>query len=132
MAACAFGGSLIPGQLVEDERADRGEEDDGDDRPDHLEPRRAVHLRAFGSPRALAAPVLDDEDDQRALDGHEDDAGEDRDDDERLVHVLTVRRVGPSGQEAGVACVRDRRRRKRDEAGYECGKGGPAHPAGIV
>src|SRR3954468_13267612 len=59
---------LDPWELVEDERADRGEEDDWDHRPSHLEPRRAVHLRAFRRPFTLAAAVLDDEEDERPLD----------------------------------------------------------------
>ena len=39
------------GQLVEDERADHGEDHDRDDRPDDLEPRRAVDLRSLGGAR---------------------------------------------------------------------------------
>ena len=119
-------------QLVEDERADHGEDHDRDHGPDDLEPRRAVDLRSLGRARPLAAAVLDDERDQRPLDEQEDDAGEDRDEDERVVDAVRVRRMGLAGQETGVACVGDGRRRERDDGCGECGKRGPAHAAGIV
>ena len=86
-----------PGQLVEDETTDHGEDHDRDDRPDDLEARRAVDLRPFDRPCALAAAVLDDEGDERAFDDHEDHAGEDRDDDEGVVDAMRVRRVRLSG-----------------------------------
>ena len=106
-AAEAFGAIRDAGELVEDERADHREDHGRDDRPDDLEPRRAVNLRAFGGSRPLAAPVLDDERDQRSLDDHEDEPGEDRDEDERGVDAVRVRRMGVAGQETAVTGVRN-------------------------
>ena len=114
-------------QLPEDEGADHREDHDRHDRPEHLEPRRAVDLRAVGGACALAAAVLDDEGDQRALDDQEDHAGEDRDEDEGAVDAVRVRRMGLAGQEAAVAGVRDSRRREGDQGRTKSGKGGPAH-----
>ncbi len=82
-----------PRQLPEDEGADhrRGSRPA---RPSRA-PRAASSRGSAGlrRPRALAAPVLDDEEDQRALDDQEDDAGEDRDEDERAVDPVRVRRM---------------------------------------
>ena len=132
VGGAGFRGVRDPGQLVEDEGPDRGEEDDGQDRPQHLEPGRAVNLRAFGGTCPLAAPVLDDECDERPFDDQEDHAAEDRHEDERVLDAMRVRRVRARQQEPAASCVRTRGRGQGDKARKNGGKGGPAHPGGIV
>jgi hypothetical protein len=113
----------------EDEDRHGGEEDGRDDRPDHLEPRVPMDLRALvvlGHGRA--APEADDEEDERRLDEHEDDRAEGEDDPVDLVDGLAapgdrVRRSdaargGPSGPRP------NERRDQRDEDG---GEAAPEH-----
>ena len=76
---------------------------------------------------AAPAAVLDDEDDQRPLDGDEDGPGQDRDEDERGLDAMRVRRVRLARQEARVARKGDGAEDQRHRARSECGKGGPAH-----
>src|SRR5919108_4409005 len=67
-----LGHVLDPRQLVEDEGSYGGEDQDGDAGPDQLELRRAVDLWPLFAARPVAAAVLVDEPDERALDEHED------------------------------------------------------------
>lgn len=78
-------------------------------------------------PRAAAASVLDDEDEQGPLHRGEDDAGEDRDEDERGRDPVGVRRSRLARQEPCVARKGDGAEAQRHRARSECGKGGPAH-----
>ena len=71
-AAAALGALEIPGSSQKMNDADRGEDQDRDDGPDDLEPGRAVDLGPSAVRDALAAPVLDDEQDEDALDAEED------------------------------------------------------------
>src|SRR5713101_1559006 len=99
---------LDPRQLVEDERGDRGQDQNGNRGPDQLEPGGAVDLRSFHRAWPATPAVLDDEQDQGALDEHEDRAGEDRDPDVRVVDAPRVGRVRRGRRKTSVACVGDR------------------------
>src|SRR5581483_2390962 len=91
------------GELVEDERADRNEDQHGEDGPDDLEARRAVDLGALGGARAAAAPVADREEDQRAFDDQEDRAGEAEHEQVRRRDPVRVRRLRRRWQQSAVA-----------------------------
>src|SRR5436190_3838900 len=71
---------LDAGDLREDERRNCGEDQDRGDRPRDLEVRMADHLWPLDLARPAGAPVLEDEEQQRRLDDHEDRArdGEDQ------------------------------------------------------
>src|SRR5947207_216596 len=104
---------LDPRQLVEDERGDRSQDQNGNRGPDQLEPGGAVDLRTFRRTWPAAPAVLDDEQDQCALDEHEDCAREDRDPDVRVVDPSRVWRVRRGRRKTSVACVGDGRQRQR-------------------
>ena len=118
------------GQLDEDEGGDHGEDQDGAGRPEQLEPRVAVHLRALDVAPAPAAAVLPDEDDEQRLDDHEDRGGEDEDQVVRVGDALRVRRVRVLRGETAVGGRGCSRRREDGEEDERENRQLPSHPSG--
>ena len=119
-------------ELVEDEAGDDREDHDREHRPDQLEPRVPVHLRALDRARAAAAPVLDDEDDEQRLDEDEDGRREAEDEPVGVLDVGCVRRGRRDRAEAAVSGCSDACRRERDQHGENEGRQLAAHPPGIL
>src|SRR5207253_4304981 len=95
--------------------------------PDQLGARVPVDLEALDVAAAAAAPVLDDEEDQRALDEDEDERREAEDHVVGVVDPVGVRRVRVRWGEASVRGHRDSGREKRQNAREKEEKELPAH-----
>ena len=109
---------LDPGQLVEHERGDRGQDHDRRDRPGQLEASVAADLRALDATGAAAAAEAKDEEEERRLDEHEDRPGDAED---HVVHVgdpMRTGRVRRGGREAPV-CRRRAPRRQEGQPGED-------------
>ena len=98
------------GQLHEDEGDDDREQHHGHDRPRHLDPRVAPHLRAFALARAVSAAVADEKPDERRLDDDEHEARHEEDEDVRVVDRLRVLRGRLHRRQPAVVRVCRRRR----------------------
>jgi hypothetical protein len=105
-------------QEDEDGRADDREDDDRDHRPDQLELRVAVHLRALEGPRAAAGAVADDEHGERRHDDDEDRRRESEDHPVGGVDVLDVRGMRVLRLEAAVGGRGDGRRGEGRNGGH--------------
>src|SRR5947207_4913840 len=113
-ALCAGARNVLdPRQLVEDEAEDRGEDQDGNDRPDQLEPRVRMNLRALRAARSTAPAVTDHKPQQRAFDDDEDRSGIDGDPLVSVVDAHRVRRMRCCRCKAGIARVGDGNERQR-------------------
>ena len=118
----------------EDDDGDSDEDDGRDQRPDDLEPRVSVDLRALdlvaGRPPAAKA---DDEEDERALDCDEDDGADGEDEPVELVDRLAARGRRVRGADASVARVlpqsdrRDAEREHRERGDDDGGRRAPPH-----
>src|SRR5262249_40608713 len=122
-----LGHVLDPGQLVEDEGGDRGEDQDGPGRPHQLRARVAVDLEAVDLAAASAAPVPNDEEDERPLDEKEDERREAEDEVVRVVDPGRVRRVGRRRRETPVRGGCGSCGDERESAGGEEQEELPAH-----
>ena len=110
------------GHLVEDEAGDDREQHDRPCGPGELEVRVAADLRALGLARPAAAAVLDHEEDQRALDEHEDPAGDAEDQPVDVADVRGARRGGVRRRDAAVARGGHAHDHEREQRG--CGEDG--------
>ena len=121
-------------QLDEHEGSDRAQDEHRSDRPGQLQPVRPVDLRPVGIAGATPSPVPDDEEDQQALDEHEDREGKGRDEPVALADRLGVRRLGCHRREAAVPAECDRRIGDERDERAEDGDGVPPgrHGAGIL
>src|SRR5581483_466770 len=132
LAGSRGGHVLDPGELVEDEGGDRGEDQDRDDRPGDLEPGRAVDLHPLCVARPAPPPVADHEPDERAFDDDEDEGREPEDHPVGVVDPGGVRRDRRLGAEAAVPGKRARPEDEGEQGRDEQSRDQAAHDAGIL
>ena len=131
---CAVAARRLDGRRAgEDDDCDADQDDRGNGRPDDLEPRVSVDLRALGS-LGLRVPAAeaDDEEDERGLHGDEDDRTDGEDEPVELVDRLPARGSRIGGAEAAIArilsqCDRCRPEREHRERGGDDGGRAPPH-----
>src|SRR5581483_1247345 len=124
---------LDPGQLVEDERGDRGQDQHRPGRPRELEVRVAADLRPLDVAPASAVAETDDEDDERYLDEDEDERREPEDQPVGVGDPVCVRRPRRGRLEAAAGGCRRARDDERDPEGGEqdgASRDGTAHGRG--